>query len=103
MRNTKEPSYVKQFGPNLAISSANEVGTGGEEAYKMYSVNLQEDVAFHSFSENGTFRWHSDKNIEVDAGITGEGGLDMINMSHNQINQVIDQNNILKEKNEGSE
>ena len=24
MRNTKEPSYVKQFGPNLAISSANE-------------------------------------------------------------------------------
>ena len=50
-RQTKEPAYIKQFGPNLAISSANNVGTGGEEAYKMYSVNLQEDVAFHSFAE----------------------------------------------------
>jgi len=100
MRNTKEPAYVKQFGPNLAISSANEVGTGGEEAYKMYSVNLQEDVAFHSFSENGTFRWHSDKSIEVDAGITGEGGLDMMFMCHNGSYQVTADNGTIVLKGE---
>ena len=100
-RTSKEPSYVKQFGPNLAISSANEVGTGGEEAYKMYSVNLQEDVSLFSFAENGTFRWHCDKNIEVDAGITGDGGLDMVFLCHNGSYQVTAENGtiVLKAEN----
>lgn len=100
-RTTKEPSYVKQFGPNLAISSANETGTGGEEAYKMYSVNLQEDVALFSFAENGTFRWHCDKSMEIDAGITGDGGLDMMFLCHNGSYQVTAENGtiVLKAEN----
>jgi len=98
-----EKTYLKQFGPHLALGSADtNGGTTGEEAYKLYSVNKNEDVYCQGLGANGTARIHNDKTLEVDAGILNEDGqMDMIFVCHNGHYQVSAENGtiVLKGKN----
>lgn len=61
-----------------------QIGGDGADVSVEYSVNNNKDICLTSFTEGGTYKLHSDNQIEIVAGSkTPEGGIDIVIASSN--------------------
>jgi hypothetical protein len=77
--------FVDSYGPKFRIDVNNpQMGLSGPNVYKFYGVTDNNDVNLVGLSEDGTYKIHNDRVIEIIAGQkTNPGNIDIVIASLN--------------------